>query len=915
MNTTTEVLGDSSIVSCAGGKLRRALCALIVVSTTTTIHAQVGALRSTDLKEILDRNGFDQQQQAIILDAHKVQVERFVECVRSSTAAWTAALREVPSDQAAANALVARGRAAASDLDAVEAPVSDAIRRVARADQSAAVEQSVADLEQRRNLAIWTAALIPNRQPRKVDWERVATKIPLTVAQRRVLEERLRAQTGERLAATRLMRDVALQLPLARIKSQSESGGFPIQLLPPPAQAIPQDAKENDGGDLPAEASDEAVVQTVDPDLGKQLLIAMLSRGQDGMKAVSAVRARLSECDAQLIDELLPQLNGRSKLQLLSNRAIRSRAGQIRSTVALLARVANEIKDLDDERVTRIDAVLDRWAEVWWPAARQTFVSAAPRSVIADALVEQGDAAKRATQQRASEATAGAIKEIAAIVPESASSILANLKPAIGSRLVLPKDDGVAFEAVAAPGVAQQDGQPPAIVVEATAISVSSERLDGEQLDSVAADLAADLAADFAADFAANFAADFAADFAVDHFEVQGLASIDEDGADAGRAVVNDGLGHLFGVGSMQVQRPIQIDQIEASLIAGGVGADLMPAVEQILQDAEASVATRRQKVEMGSVGAGDFDPAFFVSGGVRRKEMEQRANESYSEATAAREAIFAAEKSAFDSSVMPLTDAKRVSAVAWIVPWRELAKERAAAPGMSIVSFEPTAGGASDRGDPMVAVLRAQLTSEDWCALGPTLAAECNNLLTLTRAWTSADESERQIVPRFAEISLKKPQVISAERQMAIRAAAERTQAAEQALRAAYGPIVQRLKTKLAPESAQRLQDAWDDQRFSRELRDTTSLTSRFDAAEALVKGAELEAANRALRSARETWSQQSIAIRSQIIAECERRSAESQAIIQALRYQRDEWNLTMLQRLREAIGPDLAARIPPLD
>jgi hypothetical protein len=365
----------------------------------------------------------------------------------------------------------------------------------------------------------------------------------------------------------------------------------------------------------------------------------------------------------------------------------------------------------------------------------------------------------------------------------------------------------------------------------------------------------------------------------------------------------------------MQVQRPIQIDQIEASLIAGGVGADLMPAVEQILQDAEASVATRRQKVEMGSVGAGDFDAAFFVSGGVRRKEMEQRANESYSEATAAREAIFAAEKSAFDSSVMPLTDAKRVSAVAWIVPWRELAKERAAAPGMSIVSFEPMAGGASDRGDPMVAVLRAQLTSEDWCALGPTLAAECNNLLTLTRAWTSADESERQIVPRFVEIARKKPQVISAERQMAIMAAAERTQAAEQALRAAYGPMVQRLKTKLAPESAQRLQDAWDDQRFSRELRDTTSLTSRFDAAEALVKGAELEAANRALRSARETWSQQSIAIRSQIIAECERRSAESQAIIQALQYQRDEWNRTMLERLREAIGPDLAARIPPLD
>jgi len=873
------------------------LCALIVVCTTPATHAQVDGLRSAELSAILDRNGFDEQQRAIVLDAHKVQVERFVECVRSSTAAWKAALRQVPSDQAAANALVASGRAAASDLDAVEAPVSDAIRRVARADQSAAVEQILADLEQRRNLAIWTAALAPNKQPRTVDWERVATQIQLTDPQRRLLEERLRAQTGERLAATRMMRDVALQLPLARIKSRSESGGFPIQLPTPSTPVIPQDARENESGDLPADTSDGAVVQTVDPDVGRQLLIAMLSRGQDGMKAVAAVRARLSECDAQIIDALLPQLNGRSKLRLLSTEAIRSRAGQIRSGITLLARVVKDSKDLDDQRVARIDAALDRWAAVWWPAARQSFVSAAPRSEILDALVQQGDAAKGTSQRQANEATEAATKEIAEIVPESASAILAKFKQVSESRLALPKDDGVAFEVVEAQGAGQQEGQPPNIVVGVTAISVVGEGIDGEQLDFVAADIAED--------------------FGAEGFEVQAFDSSDEDEADLEPSTTASfGLSTAFGIGSTRVQRPIRIDQIEPSLAAAGVSADLMPAVEQILQDAEASVAAQRQQAETNSGGDITFNASFATKqAGALQREMEQRASESYAQATAAREAIFAAEKSAFDSSVMPLTDAKRASAVAWIVPWRELAKERAAAPGMSMVSVEPMSGGASDRGDPMVAVLRAQLTSEDWCALGPTLAAECNNLLTLTRAWASADERERLIRPRFHQMALPMPQQPPKEKFMEIVAAAERTQAAESSLREAYAPMVQRLKTKVAPESAQRLQDSWDDQRFSRELRDPTSLTSRFEAAEALLKGAELEAADRSLRSVRETWLQRSSAIRSQIVAECERRSAESQTIIQALQYQRDEWNRTMLQRLREAIGPDFAARIPPLD
>ena len=68
------------------------------------------------------------------------------------------------------------------------------------------------------------------------------------------------------------------------------------------------------------------------------------------------------------------------------------------------------------------------------------------------------------------------------------------------------------------------------------------------------------------------------------------------------------------------------------------------------------------------------------------------------------------------------------------------------------------------------------------------------------------------------------------------------------------------------------------------------------MDEAERLAGSGESAAAIRALRS---TWEQRSRAIRSEIVQECEKRSAESAFIIDALRYQRDEWNRKVLRRL----------------
>ncbi|MBM4009279.1 MAG: hypothetical protein FJ285_06775 [Planctomycetes bacterium] len=886
---------------------------LLVVSAVDTVHAQVDPLRSTELIELLTRYGFDSQQQAAVLDAHEKQVERFVQCMRQSTAAWQVALAVRPADQAAANALVGRGRAAASELDAVEAQVVQAMRQAARPDQTAALDCALLELEQRRNLAVWKAALGSRAQPRPVDWQRVAARMQLTDAQRSALQERLNAQGGDRSAATRLLREAALQSPLARFKSRGGSA-VPGALAP----LITSDSGVRVGD---AEGDTAIEVQTVDPNLGRDFLAALLSQGQVGMKEVAAARARLAECDAQTIDALLTQLNGRGKLRLLSSMATRSGLGPLRVGVTVLQRVVQSCKDLDAARAARMDDVLDRWASAWWPVARKEFTSAAPGKGGLAALLAQDDAPQGGGLRQAQEATSRAAAEIAEIVPDLAPQVLAGLKRAASSGLALPNSDGgVVVEAAGVPGGGGGDGQP--IIVAATTVEIS---VTGDEFDLGDVDMGDMGLADVEmllsdGDGVVVAGQDISLEMGAPGI---GALSFDEEEMDTGEAAGN-ALAMLYGTGSTRIQQPIKVEQIEGALAAAGVGADLMPVVDQILQDAEATLAEQRQKVQPSAgarVSGGAVAGGLFVMGedGSLQQQSSKDAEERATLADAVREAILAAEVGAIDTSVMPLTDTKRASAVAWIVPWRTLVKERAAAPSMSF--FSQSSSGASSRGDPIMAVMRSQLTAADWCHAGPTIAAECNNLAALTRAWTDADQAERKVRPKPSvnlspvppEVSPAAPQgqaggvagvqvsssvsVISTSRDMAgFQAAAANTKKASDSLRSGCDSMVQRVKGTLPPESAQRLQDAWDDQRFPFELADDTSPASRLDEAERLAGSGESAAAIRALRS---TWEQRSRAIRSEIVQECEKRSAESAFIIDALRYQRDEWNRKVLRRL----------------
>jgi hypothetical protein len=886
---------------------------LVVVSAVDTVHAQVEPLRSSDLIEVLTRYGFDSQQQAVVLAAHEIQVERFVQCVRDSIAPWQAALVARPADQAAANALVGRGRTAASQLDAVEAPVMEAIRKSARPDQTAAVDQAVAELEQRRNLAIWKAALGIRAQPRPIDWQRIAARMQLTDLQRSALEERLKLQAGDRSTATRVMREAALQLPLARFKSRGESA-VPGALAPLISSG-PGVRAEDAEGDTAIE------VQTVDPNLGRDLLAALLSQGQVGMKEVAAARARLAECDAQTIDALLVQLNGRGKLRLLNSMSTRSGLGPLRVGVTVLQRVVQSCKDLDAARAARMDDVLDRWASAWWPVARKEFTSAAPGKGGLAALLAQEDAPQGGGLRQAQEATSRAAAEIAEIVPDLAPEVLAGLRRAASSGLVLPNSDGgVVVEAAGVPGGGGGDGQP--IIVAATTVEIS---VTGDEFDLGDVDMGDMGLTDVEMLLSDGDGVVVAGgqDISME-MGAPDIGALDVDEAEMEPGAVDGAFAMLYGTGSTRIQQPIKVDQIEGALAAAGVGADLMPVVDQILQDAEATLAEQRQKVQPSGgarVSGGAVAGGLFVMGedGSLQQQSPKDAEERATLADGVREAILAAEVGAIDTSVMPLTDTKRASAVAWIVPWRTLVKERAAAPSMSPAAR--TSAEALDRGDPMVAVMRAQLTAADWCAAGPTIAAECDRLSELTRAWTDADEAERKVRPKPSvnlppvppKVAPTGPQsqgggvsgvqvsssvsVISTSRDMAdFEAATAITQNAADSVRKGCDSMVQRVKDTLPPASAQRLQDAWDDQRFPRDLADPTNPAIRFSEAEKMAGGGANAATISALRS---VWEQRSRGIRSQIVEVCENRSAESASMIAALRYQRDELNRAALRSL----------------
>ncbi len=890
-------------------KWQRLLGILLATLAVEAVHAQVDPLRSSDLIERLTRSGFEQQQQAVVLDAYEKQVERFVQCVRDSTAAWQAALAVRPMDQAAANALVGRGWAAASELDAVETPIVEAIRKAARPDQATAVDEVLAELEQRRNVAIWKAALGPRAQPRPVDWQQVSNRLQLTDAQRGLLEERLKILGGDRTAATRVMRDTALQLPLARFKSRGESPalGSVMPLLPP--------VVENRDGDSQANGDADSAPQAFDPELGKNLLAALLSQGQSGMQEVAAARARLAECDAQIIDALLVQLNGRGKLRLLSGVATRSGIGQVREGVTVLQRVVASGQALDADRLSRIDAALDRWASVWWPIARRDFTSRAAKGGLNE-LLAQGEAAQGGSQKQAQEATARAAAEIAEIAPDFGPQLLARLRGGAASGLALPDvNGGVIVDAAEVQGGGQGDGQPVIFAATTLSFTVSDDELalgdaDFENVEIMVGDQEDMMFGGEA--------------FAFDGGPGEmGMAAWSD--SEVGDAAGDGGvLSLLFGVGSTRLQQPIKMEQVEGALAAAGVGADLMPVVEQLLDDAESSVVEQREKVKQASGGV-PIGAGLMVMGedGSLQQESSKRSQERAAAAAVAREAIFAAESGMIESSLMPLTDTKRTSAVAWIVPWRALAKERAAAPSVSMSMFPQVSGGAPDRGDPLVAVMRSQLSAADWCAAGPTIATECTTLSTLTRAWADADEVERKARPKPMmqlpppppppkpasvppQVQGGPPQLVTISPPVSITSvsrgradletAAAKTEDAAQAVRAGCGSMVQRVKAVLPPDSAQRLQDAWDDQRFPRELADATSPANRLDEAEALAGNGPSAPSIRALRSA---WEQRYRANRSQIVAACEKRSDQSASIIAALRFERDELNRRVLRSL----------------
>jgi hypothetical protein len=229
--------------------------------------------------------------------------------------------------------------------------------------------------------------------------------------------------------------------------------------------------------------------------------------------------------------------------------------------------------------------------------------------------------------------------------------------------------------------------------------------------------------------------------------------------------------------------------------------------------------------------------------------------------------------------------------------------------------------------------VFTSKLSSSDWKAVGPELAAVCADLASRTHAYVTASSKAQAAapVPQFAEQNAGDVQQVQV--QMAdgniegFMKLQQEAQRANKAAQTAASDAIPRLKSRISPEAAQRLQDAWDDQLYSRDLKDATDLSDRFDSALAMVLTDPVRQQVIALQT---HWRAASRLIRDRIVAVKSKPTPDVVAVedaakaaiarrertaeLTAIKFERDEQNRRVFRELSAALGADIAAKLAPL-
>ena len=249
--------------------------------------------------------------------------------------------------------------------------------------------------------------------------------------------------------------------------------------------------------------------------------------------------------------------------------------------------------------------------------------------------------------------------------------------------------------------------------------------------------------------------------------------------------------------GASWLPKPLDFDDLRDVYEAAGVTGPMLDAVGKILEDLNTEGEPLRREFPA-------IDPAATERSDAARDVVRERLL-----------ALEVSRLSDIDGSLVP-ADGRGI--IGWMSAWRELESARAArgAPYLGHPSL-----------DLMAALVAAGMSAEEWRAVAATLGGSCVDMTARTRAATGAGRVQRDF-----ELSRSFGGETDADGNTAYDRALEDVRVRERARRESEGATIARLKALLPDDAKQRLQDAWDDQRFARVLADPTNMATGLEAA-----------------------------------------------------------------------------------
>ena len=592
----------------------------------------------------------------------------------------------------------------------------------------------------------------------------------------------------------------------------------------------------------------------------------------EGEAEWTTARVKAVELDLRTLDAVRARLNGRQQVQLIKiwwdgHRAFASH--EIGNGPGALKRAWEPPSDrVAADLALRLDAICVEWIGGWWPTAKERILKrVGSREMF---LVDlPSDREGQTDLQRAIAATTRAHEAI---------------DFAFDGKVAAPK--GPEGSAVTRDGDVQTLHAEVATVVVGEAVSGPIELVLGEALSAGGV------------------------------FEFEG-------GAGGITFAVTDDTGMSI-AGAGVLPRMMQFDEIQPSLVAAGVEPAMMDVAQTVLDD----LVTEASGIVKESEAAQAAKIAKFQSGAVTTWDAAAEMRDA-AETAGFRARLLALELAKIEELIAAVVPAAGVPCISWIAPWRQFVSERSAELSGGVMF-----GVDQQSLDPTLAVRATKLSGSEWCMLGPEFTTVCASLAAAAHESVAASERSRAAMAKAFTSSEAQGggvgggvvEFTQSDQDEFMRTEREE-QRAKKALRDASLASIKTLKNRLGPESAQRLQDVWDDQLYASDLNDPTSLTSRFEQALLLTLSDEVKARVVALQS---SWVAAARSARDKIVAVKSQplqgpkaaegvvpsgpEATERRVQVKAIRFERDELNRRVFRELCTALGADLASTLKPL-